>query len=344
MSGNLTRLPKLALLICILLFSHTFPVSDAFAGWREKLGVFRVGMVDGGRPVLEARRARPFQEALAKKLSLPVEIFTVPDHQALIEAHLGSRIEYAIYSASAFSAAWVLCKCVEPLAAPRAADGSIAFQSVLLTNDKKANGIDRLRGQKIFIPGRDSFAGFGLPNYQLGLLGQRLEEGDWELVDAGSMEAAIEAYRKENKAGIFGWIPVLSESFISLGKDPTKRGTAARLSADKPKSRIIWRSPAIPHGPHAVRTNLDPEARALLWEFLDELDEVTPGAYAAIAPNLTGGFAQIGREDYQAVINMVRAMIVNSGTQLPGIGPGLGEEPTGIDPLETQSTDQKKSP
>jgi len=274
------------------------------ADWRDKLGTFRVGILDGGRPVLEARRAKPFAEALSKALSMPVEIFTASDHKSLIDAQIENRVEYAVYSATAFSAAWVLCKCVEPLAVPVAQDGSKAFKSILVTRKSEGSSLFSLRGKAIAIPGATSFSGYVLPKYLFGLDNLDLESGAWEVRDLQTVEAAIDTYRKNEVQALFGWEPELRST---NQETPSKNQATLSLLGDATKdSRVIWRSPVIPYGPHTVRTGLDSEARAILWSFLDQLEVRDIDAYDAIAPNWGGGFAPISREEFQTVIDFVQ--------------------------------------
>ncbi len=315
-------------------------ISPSQADWRDKLGTFRVGIVDGGRPVLEARRAKPFAEALSKTLSMPVEIFTASDHKALIDAQMENRVEYAVYSATAFSAAWVLCKCVEPLAVPIAQDGSKSFRSVLIARKSEANSLFGMRGKTIAIPGAESFSGYILPKYLFGLQGLDLESGAWEVRDLQTVEAAIATYRKKEAQALFGWEPVKrstnSDSVLQ------SQSTFSLLGKTAGNSRIIWRSPEIPNGPHTVRNGLDSEARALLWEFLDQLQVSNINAYDAIAPNWGGGFAPVTRQDFQTVIDLVEGnskLTAAVGPQSPQTNQ---KTQSGLE--EIAGGEQKKSP
>ena len=319
---------------CLLL-----PVS-ASADWRDKLGTFRVGVVDGGRPVLEARRAKPFAKALSKALSMPVEIFTATDHKALIDAQMENRVEYAVYSATAFSAAWVLCKCVEPLAVPIAQDGSKSFRSILIARKSEGNSIFSLRGKSIAIPGAESFSGYILPKYLFNLENIDLESGAWEVRDLQTADAAIEVYRKKEVQALFGWEPVTratdSDSVV------VSQATFSLLGDAGENSRVIWRSPEIPNGPHTIRNSLDSEARALLWDFLDQLQVSNINAYDAIAPNWGGGFAPVVKEDFQTVIDLVEGNSNLTNIVGPEVPETLQTKQSGLE--EIAGGDQKKSP
>ena len=131
--------------------------------WRQKIGTFRVGIIGANRPILATRQVQPFRQALEKALGVPVEVFSAKDYSTLIEAQLSSRIEYAVYSASAFGAAWSLCKCVRPLVAPVSLDGATGFRSVLIAAKKSSKSLKGLEGKTILIAGKTSFSGYLLP-------------------------------------------------------------------------------------------------------------------------------------------------------------------------------------
>ena len=316
-------------------------VFPAHADWRDKLGTFRVGIVDGGRPVLEARRAKPFAEALSNALSMPVEIFTASDHKALIDAQIENRVEYAVYSATAFSAAWVLCKCVEPLAVPIAQDGSKSFRSVLIARKSAGSSLFGLRGKTIAIPGAGSFSGYILPKFLFGLENIDLESGAWEVRDLQTADAAIEIYKKKEVQALFGWEPVSDQ--ISDDQAAQNQATVSLLGNDAKSSHIIWRSPEIPNGPHTVRNSLDSEARAILWDFLDQLQLTNINAYDAIAPNWGGGFAPTAKQDFQTVIDLVAGNSkLTDIVDVPVAEETQKNRPSGLEEIAGDS--QKKSP
>ena len=120
-------------------------LSSKEGNWRQKIGTFRVGIVGGKHAVRRTKLAQPFRLALEKALGLPVEIFAAADYQSLALAHAESRVEYAVYSATAFARAWAHCKCIEPLVAPRATDGTAAFQSILVRAPRHFSNVKSFR-------------------------------------------------------------------------------------------------------------------------------------------------------------------------------------------------------
>ena len=279
-------------------------VSEAAEGWRQKLGTFRIGLVSQGRPQLKKKQIQPFVDALKEALAMPVEIYPVKDHALLIDALSASRIEYTMLSATAYAAAADLCKCVEPIALPLAADGSKGFHVSMIGRAAGASSLADLRGQQIIVPGVHSFSGYQFPRLALQQEGVYLGEPGWPIDNRQTMEKAVQAFMGGKGKAILGWVPEVRTSAATTGES---RGTLATLKAlDRYKNyRELWRSDLIPHRPQVVRTSLPGEAKAIVWEFLSRLLEENPKAYDAIEPNFSGGFVPATKEDYAPVARLV---------------------------------------
>ena len=268
--------------------------------WRKKLGTFRIGIVGGNRAGLRTRQSEPFRRVVEKTLNMPVEIFTARDHSALVEALVASRIEYAVLSGTSYAAAWRVCKCVEPLVAPAAANGTTSFRSVLITRSTGPNSLGEAAGGKILVPGRQSFAGYLYPRAQLAAEGHVLGGAKWPLTIEKGAEQATTAFLGGSGDALFGWEaePVNGEA-VTRGTRATLAGGTGSAATDY---QLVWRSKPVPHGPHTVRSALDSEAKDLLSEFLLTMNETDPAAYDAIEPFLGGGFKKIAAEAYKPVI------------------------------------------
>jgi phosphonate transport system substrate-binding protein len=70
-------------------------------------------------------------------------------------------------------------------------------------------------------------------------------------------------------------------------------------------ARVLWASPVLPHGPHAVRSELAEGTKRRLRDMLVDLDEVDPDAYDAVEPVLTGGFLRVGHAAYAPFVDLV---------------------------------------
>ena len=320
------HLPKFSLLVLLaaLVFSATFAQIDARAAdektsetapvvkdWRKKLGTFRVGIVGGSRPILQIRRAQPFRKALADALGMRVELFAARDQKALIDAHRNGRVEYAVYSATAYGLAWSLCKCVEPLAVPATADGATGFRSILLAKKKHASSLAELRDKTVVLPGKQSFSGHLLPKHLLSNSGTAFEEFGWKLDYQPSAQTGLKTFLGKRAAAYFGWQPTI-ETVSETQKSNEKsigQGTLATLSKKwRERLHVVWQSDVVPHGPHAVRRDVDPKAKAILKNFLFELFQDNPTALEAIAPRYAGGFHPVEHRSYRLVLDLLEGL------------------------------------
>ena len=76
-----------------------------FAGWREDMKTFRVGMIAEEGAGQAVPGVSILKRAYSQALGIPVEMFVARDFAALIEAQATSRVDYAIYSTTAYAAA-----------------------------------------------------------------------------------------------------------------------------------------------------------------------------------------------------------------------------------------------
>ena len=96
---------RLAVLAAALVVAVPSSTPVALADWRDEIKVLRIGVMTGPNSAYRLAQLEPFRAYLAEKLAVPVEIIPARDYRALIDAQVGSRVHYAIYSATAFAAA-----------------------------------------------------------------------------------------------------------------------------------------------------------------------------------------------------------------------------------------------
>lgn len=293
------------------------------AGWRDEIGTFRIGLVmpRGSDP----DRGRTLEKAFSEALSMKAEVVPYREYRALIDAHLSGRIEYAVYSATAFALAWQLCECVEPVAAPLSQDGTTGFRSALFLDGETTAGSPSLQGKRIGYTTRQSLSGWLIPT-------AAFDAGERPLAESGATFHAMEDYAKligefsgGRVDGFFGWIrdpepqdPTLPEGSMS---SPAK---LARHGLPPERYTIAWRSDPVPFGPHAVRKNLAPEAAELLTAFLTGLREKQPEVYEALEPTHDGGFRPVGLTDYRLLMDLARDL---SGGETPDAAGGSKKQP-----------------
>lgn len=280
--------------------------APASADWREEIGTFRVGVV--GEPGAGDTIAglAELNDAFTKALGLKVEFFVARSYAALIDAQASSRIEYAIYSASAYASAYRRCECVEPLVAPTGVDGSIGIRSVLIAKDGRLSSPENLAGRRIALLPADSVAGHLLPLAAFRPDGRPLSGNEDFFVQADSAETAEAMLVRGDVDAIFGWVPA-----APAGAPQIEGGTLSRLEAagaDRATLAVVWRSDVLRYGPHAVSSDLDPEPKRRLTAFLTGLKEADPDMYERLELHYLGGFTAASRTDYGPALDMMRML------------------------------------
>lgn len=276
--------------------------SIAVADWREEIGTFRVALAANGDAATTAMRAEPFRLSLEAALGMPVEIVPAKDYAALIDAASRSRIEYAILSANAYSAAWAACECVEPLVIAASGDGSSAFRQNLFVRAGGPVSLVGLKGRKIAVIDTGAVGGELLAMHELRLQGLDLSSDAVELVRFAASNEAVAAFASGTVDALLGWSPDPATSSAS-------RGTLAAIAlsgADPSQFRSIWQSSALPNRVHAIRRNLDAEAKTLLRSLLSSLFSTDPVAYDSVEPVHGGGFLAARQSQFEALAAMFR--------------------------------------
>jgi phosphonate transport system substrate-binding protein len=307
----------LATAVALLALPHA-----AHADWRDQIGTFRIGIVAEPGAGNTVPGLALLTDAYGKALGMKVEFVVAHDYAALIEAQANGRIQYAVYSATAYATASERCGCVEPLVAPVDADGATGIRSVLLTRDGRLSDLAALETHRIAMAPSDNVGGSLLPLAGLAADGIKISQDAPFLTHAGSA-AAAEAMLVDGQAdAVFGWERAVAENRTSIAGDQPADpdGTAARLEAagiPKAALQIIWTSGVLRYGPHTVRSDLDPEAKRRLTVFLTNLRSQSPEVYDFVESKHSGGFTLAAASDYAMADSIVRLVSgsTDSGAQ-----------------------------
>lgn len=291
----------------LLAVSLVLAASSSLAAWRDDFKVFRVGVLAGSDPAYRLATLEPFRVYLQDKTGIPVEIVPAVTYGALIDAHTGGQVDYAIYTATAYATAVATCECVEAFAAPIAADGSLGFYAILVARagDNIAD-LAAAQGKRLGLGPPDSISGSIVPRHAFTADKIDLDTYFLSVTEYLTPEEAIEALLGGEVDLAAAWSSLTGSE--SLGYS---FGTLTRMVDEGTLSmnriRVAWQSPLIPFGPHALRTDLPPELRSILSgallsmarddpEALDSVDRLGFGG---------GGFATPDASLYALVIALV---------------------------------------
>jgi len=280
--------------------------TPAAADWRLAFPVFRIGIVTGSATSTTLPAYEPFRAYMEDVIGVPVELIPAPNLAALIDAHTSKRVHYAVYSASAYAVAWTMCKCIEPLVAPRASDGSLGYHAIIVARDGGSIGAMKdLENKKIAYSISGSVAGHLVPVAEMRRAGIDPQTYFSTSVHAASSRAGVKAVLEGDVAAATAW-----SSLQGAKNKGYSRGTLRDLTdtgeLDPAMLRIIWKSRQIPHGPHAVLNQLPPKLLSLLRQSLLAIDLEDPAAYDAVERHLGGGFAVVGHDEYGPLLDMIK--------------------------------------
>jgi phosphonate transport system substrate-binding protein len=293
---------RLALAALLLLLG----LVPAGADWRDDIKVLRLGVVAGGNAPYRLAQLEPFRLYLQEKLGLPVEIVLERSYAALIEAQESARIPYAIHTASSYAVAAATCACVQPLAAPRDADGAPGYHAVLLArSDSAIRSLADARGKRLALASPDSVAGYLVPMkaFEKEAIGRDQFSAVAELPDQRS---AVSALITGNADVAVAWSSLDGDFTSGYSRGLlTDMVAASELSMDE--VRIIWQSALIPYAPHVVRNDMPPELRDLLKAALLSVSEENPVAYDGVDRIAGGGLAETGPDIYAPLAELAAA-------------------------------------
>lgn len=301
----------MSLLLALSVVFLSAPISHA--DWRKDLGTFRLGMVESTAHQLSPTELLKVREAFSKTLSMPVEIIQMRDFPTLIDAQASSRIEYAVYSAAAYSTAWISCECITPLVAAVGLDGSLGTRTALFL-DKSVSLANLATSKGIAISGKDSLTAFGVPLSEFASANGALKGDEAWLKFFDNGDAAIAAIGSSTADGLFASVPANQTDKQAL--DPSDALQNALLTSGR-EFVPAWRSQVIPFGPHAIRKNLNPQVKELLLSFLVGLATSDPVLFELLSEPKAASFAAISPQAYAPSINAVRALAAFSKQQKP---------------------------
>lgn len=317
---RLIRVLAAALLVAV-------PSVAAGADWRDDIGAFRVGILAGQDIQAAIARAEPFRLALEEGLGVTVDIFPARDYAALIDASAGSRIEYAVFSATAYALAWNRCECIEPLVVARSGDGTQGVAEAVIARRTGPASLAELEGRRIAAVRAPAFGGLEIALRQMQAQGFDPGKGGTVIDMMAHGEAAIAAFRDGRADALIGW--------SSMTGDPSagySRGTLTRIAALEGGAsdyRVIWQSTVVPFRVHAVRNSLPAEARNRLRELLSAMFDNDPVAYDSIEPVHGGGFVPARQGQFGALAELLARDPPQTGQAGNAEDPGMEQEQQG---------------
>ena len=279
---------------------------------------FRIGIVPRGNTGAFLRTLEPFRAGIARSLGRGAEILVFSNFAAMIDAQVLRRIDLGFYSASAYALADKACSCLDPLVAPAAEDGSMAFHSIIVARRQSdIASIDDLKGREIAAGAPDSVGSRRVQLAELAAAG--IDVGNYfsSVRTARSAVDAILMVRDDRVDAAFAWSSLTGDAGAGYSRGPLafliERG---ELNMDE--IAIIWRSGPIAHAPVAVAKSLPGDVRRALADFFVRLSDNDPDTYDRLERDYGGGYRAVRRQDYAAAL-----ILANQDISIREAGPTL---------------------
>jgi phosphonate transport system substrate-binding protein len=295
----------------------------AHAAWQDTHKALRVGFLTTDGAAYDLRKLEPFRAYLQAASGMPVELVPAGSYTALIDAQATDRVQYAIHSATSYVTTVARCSCVEPLAVPAAFNGARGFYAIILARaDSDIRAAADAIGKSLAVTAGDSIAGRLVPLKYLARAGIDPASHFASVMEAADPAKAIAALQAGFVDLAVGWSSLTGNA--ATGYDfgvLTGLVRAGMLSMDS--VRVVWQSPLIPFGPHAVRSDVPDDLKAKLLNALKAMAATAPVALDAVdrSPIGGGGFAEIKPADYAVIADLIGV------TSLEGPAAGLAPSP-----------------
>ena len=291
---------------------------------------FRIGIVPRGETGVFLRALEPFRDGMAEALGRPAEILAFSNFTAMINAQALHRIDLGFYSASAYALADKVCSCLDPLVAPAAADGSMAFHGIIVARRQSGiASIDDLKGREIAAGAPDSVGSRSVQMAELSAGGIDVGSYFSSVKTARDALDAILMVRDDRVAAAFVWSSLTGDEAAGYSRGPlaylVERG---ELSMDE--IAIIWRSRPIAHAPVAVARSLPGDVRQALADFFIRLANDDPGTYDMLERDYGGGYRAVKRQDYAGALVLARQDVAVREAEAVLLVPRVRPQPPGV--------------
>ena len=297
---------------------------------RAALRTFRIGIVPRGEAGAFLRTLEPFRTGIAETLGRPVEILPFANFTAMIDAQALHRLDLGFYSASAYALADKTCSCLDPLVAPAAADGSMAFHGIIVAwRQSGIVSIADLEGREIAAGAPESVGSRRVQMAELSAGGIDVGSYFSDIKTARNAHDAILMVRDDQVDAAFAWSSLAGDAGAGYSRGPlaylVERG---ELRMDE--IAIIWRSRPIAHAPVAVAKSLPGDVRQALSGFFVRLVDDDSQTYDMLERDYGGGYRAVKRQDYAGALVLARQDVAVHEAEPASLTPRARPQPPAI--------------
>ncbi len=272
---------------------------------KEALAPLRFGVLAGRSAAVTMATVAPLAEDIGTEIDRPVEFVPMVSYSAMIDAQVERRIDGGFYASSAYVLAEARCFCLEPIVAPRASDGTVAYHAVIVA--RPGSGIEQasdLAGRTVAVGAADSLGARRLQLAGLMVAGLDPETALGGVYEVDSAVEAVRLVRDRVADAAFAWSSLSGD--LASGYS---RGTLSQMVSNGELTMddlvIVWRSPPLTHGPLAVLKNLSDTEKDKISALLLALEANRPAAYDVLNPFYAGGYAPVDAGDFSGLETLI---------------------------------------
>ncbi len=291
----------------LALAATTALTGAAFA--QDAITEFNIGVLGGenaqDRMTANACLADYASEALG---GIDVNVFTPADYNGVIQGLLGGTLDMAWLGASSYAAIYLQDpEAVEPVLVKTNLDGSSTYYSIGFARvDSGVTSLDDMAGKRFGFGDPNSTSGYLIPSVEIPeATGATMEDGDYfgEVVFTGGHEQTIVAVSNGDVDAGVTWADGQGDWEDGYNSGALRRASDAGI-VDMNEIREIWRSKPIPEGPIVLRTSLPDDVKATMTDLVANLIETDQDCAYGVAAGETAGFAPIGHDAYETIIEV----------------------------------------
>lgn len=273
--------------------------TTAFAeGWRDKYKEISFGVIPVETQTQTSDTMEGFASFAAKKLGVPVKIFTATEFIGINNALVAGQIHMAWTSPSAYSGSWLDCRgCVEPLVTATDKDGNLGYNSILIVkSDSPYRTVEDLAGKIVARTEPNSQSGYLVPTIEFAKLGKPVEAYFKSPVSGGHTQSVL---------GVLGGTYDAAFTWTTKGDGYGQLRTMIdRNLLKRDQIRVVWESNLVPPPPVIVRADLPADLKAELSKLFVELHKDNMSLAEAVAKGKTQGFVPIDHKAYESTVEM----------------------------------------
>ncbi|SDD35697.1 phosphonate transport system substrate-binding protein [Paracoccus isoporae] len=276
----------------------------------QEITEFNIGVL-GGENAQDRMTSNECMRAYAEEeLGVPVKLFTPADYDGVIQGLLGGTLDMAWLGASGYAKAYLTDpEAVEPVLVKTNLDGSSTYFSIGFARaDSGITSMEDMEGKVLGFGDPNSTSGYLIPAVEMPKAGFSVEPGQYfsDVKFTGGHEQTIVAVNNGDIDGGVTWADGQGDWEDGYNSGALRKAVDSGI-VDMNDLVEIWRSKPIPEGPVVLRKALPQDVKDKMTALVAGLLEKDQECAYGVAAGETAGFAPVGHDAYETIIEVRKA-------------------------------------